>query len=91
MFGMSLGELMLIGVVALIVFGPEKLPEIARKLGKFTGELRKTSDGFRREFYNAVYKPSNPTHTLERELKSMLNEPPPQPAELEETKESKND
>jgi sec-independent protein translocase protein TatA len=45
MFG-SLGvpELILIMVVALIVFGPRKLPEIGRTLGKALGEFRKATD-----------------------------------------------
>lgn len=42
----SLGvpELMLILAVALIVFGPRKLPEIGRTLGKALGEFRKATD-----------------------------------------------
>ena len=45
MFG-SLGfpELMLIFFVALLVFGPRKLPEIGRTLGKALGEFRKATD-----------------------------------------------
>lgn len=45
MFG-SLGipELMLIFIVALIVFGPKKLPEIGRTLGKALGEFKKATD-----------------------------------------------
>lgn len=45
MFG-SLGvpELLLIMAVALIVFGPRKLPEIGRTLGKAMGEFKKATD-----------------------------------------------
>lgn len=45
MFG-SLGvpELLLIFVVILIVFGPRKIPEIGRTLGKALGEFRKATD-----------------------------------------------
>ena len=45
MFG-SLGpaELILIFVVALLVFGPKKLPEIGRSVGKAIREFKKTSD-----------------------------------------------
>lgn len=78
MFGMSLGELALIGVVILIVFGPQRLPEIAKQLGKVAGDLRKVSDGFRKEFYNAVYKPTDFTQSIQRELKAVINEPPPE-------------
>lgn len=37
------GELIIIAVVALIVLGPQRLPEIARKLGGWTAELRKAA------------------------------------------------
>src|SRR5437763_402998 len=45
MFG-SLGipELILIFIVALIVFGPRRLPEIGRTLGKALGEFKKATD-----------------------------------------------
>jgi TatA/E family protein of Tat protein translocase len=45
MFG-SLGvpELLLIFVVILIVFGPRRIPEIGRTLGKALGEFRKATD-----------------------------------------------
>ena len=45
MFG-SLGfqELIIIFAIALLVFGPKKLPEVGRSLGKALREFRKTSD-----------------------------------------------
>jgi len=45
MFG-SLGfqELLLIFVIALIVFGPKKLPEVGKMLGKALGEFKKASE-----------------------------------------------
>jgi TatA/E family protein of Tat protein translocase len=48
MFG-SLGipELMLIFVVALIVFGPKRLPEIGRTLGKAMGAFKQATDDFK--------------------------------------------
>jgi Tat protein translocase TatB subunit len=41
-------ELMLIGLVALIVFGPRKLPELARTLGKTMAEFRRSTDDFKK-------------------------------------------
>src|SRR5262252_5379323 len=41
MFGLGMGEIMLILVVALLVLGPAKLPDAAKQIGKAIRELRK--------------------------------------------------
>ncbi len=40
MFGIGLPELMVIGIVAVIVFGPDRLPEFARQAGRFVRQVR---------------------------------------------------
>ncbi|HMS41184.1 MAG TPA: twin-arginine translocase TatA/TatE family subunit [Pyrinomonadaceae bacterium] len=47
-------ELLLIGLVALIFFGPRKLPEFARTLGKWRNEFRKTTDEFKNTWQKEV-------------------------------------
>src|SRR5215468_12577485 len=55
MFGTLGGpELFLILVVALIVFGPRKLPEIGKSLGKMMAEFRKASQEFQRTIETEV-------------------------------------
>src|SRR5262245_55629643 len=55
MFGTLGGpELFLILVVALIVFGPRKLPEIGKSLGRMMAEFRKASNEFKRTIENEV-------------------------------------
>jgi TatA/E family protein of Tat protein translocase len=49
-FGLGPGELMLIAVLGLIVFGPGRLPEIAAQLGKAVRDLRQSSADIRSEF-----------------------------------------
>lgn len=41
MFDISFAELMMIGVVALLVVGPDKLPQLARTVGAFVGRLQR--------------------------------------------------
>ena len=53
MFGIGTGELLLILLIALLVLGPERMPKVARDVGKVMGELRRTSDELREEFLNA--------------------------------------
>jgi Tat protein translocase TatB subunit len=47
MFDIGFPELLIILAVALIVLGPQKLPEIARTLGKVLAELRRVSEELR--------------------------------------------
>lgn len=62
MFGIGTTEILLILVVALLVIGPTKLPEVARALGKGMAEFRKMSSDVKR------------TIDLEGQLSDMENE-----------------
>ena len=53
------GEILVILLVALIVLGPDKLPEVARQVGKVVGEMRKISTGFQREIQEAMRVPDD--------------------------------
>lgn len=46
MFGFSLGEVLFLGVLALIVIGPKQLPEVARHVGRFLNDLKRATEGF---------------------------------------------
>jgi sec-independent protein translocase protein TatA len=46
MFGLGLPELIVILVVALLIFGAAKLPEIGKALGKAMSEFKKATQGF---------------------------------------------
>ncbi len=47
MFDIGFQEMLVIGVLALLVFGPGKLPELGRMIGRALREFRKASDEFR--------------------------------------------
>ena len=63
MFGsIGMPELIIIFVIALIIFGPRKLPELGRSLGKSIGEFKRASNDLR--------------NTLEEEIKVEDTRPP---------------
>jgi len=55
MFGnIGLPELMIIMIVALLVFGPKKLPEIGRTIGKAVREFKKSTDEIKDKFEEQI-------------------------------------
>ena len=60
MFGIGAGEFILIMIVGLIVFGPSKLPEIGRSLGKMIHEFRKAQAALTATISEVDDTPSKP-------------------------------
>ena len=50
MFGIGVQELAIIFVIALLIFGPKRLPELARTVGKGLAEIRRASGDLRQTF-----------------------------------------
>jgi sec-independent protein translocase protein TatB len=61
MFGLSFGEILIIAVLALLLLGPERLPEAAKTLGKGLRDIRRATDDLKdqveREIYSDDKKP----------------------------------
>ena len=57
MFGLGWMEISLILVIALMVFGPKKLPELARKLGEGIREFKNASESFKATVNDEVQRP----------------------------------
>ena len=49
MFGIGGQEMIIIGLLFLVIFGPSKLPQMARDLGRFVNEARRSVDEFKSE------------------------------------------
>src|SRR5262245_46942237 len=54
MFEIGWGELLLIGVVALIAIGPKELPTVLRTLGQWMNKLRRMASVFQNQFHEAM-------------------------------------
>jgi sec-independent protein translocase protein TatB len=78
MFDVSFWELVVIGVVGLLVIGPERLPEVARTVGKYVGRMRrfvsKVKDDIDREIRQEELRDSLKQHANLDEVKSILND-----------------
>lgn len=74
----SLGstELLFILVVALIFFGPRKLPQLAHSIGKSLAEFRKASDDFKRTWEREVALESSRVEAADNSISGNGAEPP---------------
>ncbi|NMO21254.1 Sec-independent protein translocase protein TatB, partial [Pyxidicoccus fallax] len=83
MFNIGAGEMVLILVVALLVLGPQRLPELARGIGKFMREFRRQTDEVRnvveREFYSMDQEISREPTPPVRPGSSFAYNPPTTP------------
>ncbi|WP_281185084.1 Sec-independent protein translocase protein TatB [Trichlorobacter lovleyi] len=55
MFGIGMPELLIIMVIALVVIGPQKLPELASSLGKGISEFKRATEGFKQTMEDSAY------------------------------------
>ncbi len=88
MFGIGIQELGLILVVALLVFGPKRLPELARTLGRGLGEFRRASHDLRQslsldDLQSDLRRSLDSSQTIHKPV-----EPPDRPAQAGDDLES---
>lgn len=81
MFDIGLGELAVIALIAVIVMGPERLPEFAAQAGRFVRRMKKYADGARDElrrelgpeFSDLELRDLDPRRMVRKHLTDALN------------------
>ena len=89
MNGMSFSETIFLFFLALVIFGPKKLPEIARQVGKYLNEFKRASNEFKAQIEQEIAHLEvetkqtilPPTPSVQGTTSRTLNSPP-----VEETK-----
>lgn len=75
MFNVTGGEVLILLVLALVVLGPEKLPEAVRRFAKVYGEVKKMSTGFQSELREALDEPVRELRETADMFKKSIEEP----------------
>ena len=83
MFNLGAGEIAVILIVALLLLGPDKLPELARGIGKFVREFRRQTDDVRGMVEREFYKMDQEVFAGEQAEAKRIE--PPAPAEPSES------
>jgi sec-independent protein translocase protein TatB len=92
MLDIGWGELIVIGIVALIAIGPKELPAALRTLGQWTTKIRRMASEFQNQFHEAMREAEmadlkkqvdsltsgfDPIETARREIESAVEDKPP--------------
>jgi sec-independent protein translocase protein TatB len=95
MFDIGWGELLLIGIVALIAIGPKELPGALRTLGQWMAKLRRMASEFQNQFHEAMREAEmadlkkqvdtlttgfDPIEQARRDMESAMEDKPATPA-----------
>ncbi len=84
MFGIGIQELIIIVIIALIIVGPKKLPDLAKTLGKGFNEFKKATDGITEDIKDTLKEDKKPDD--ERKDSLLMKKP-----ETQETKTNSSD
>jgi sec-independent protein translocase protein TatB len=87
MFEIGFTELALVGVIALLVLGPERLPKAAATAGRWVGQAKRTLGGIKKQIEREMDAEQlrqeldrQPLRQLEQELREGIRLDPPAPA-----------
>ena len=86
MFGIGMGELIVILVIALLVVGPKRLPELARALGRGLSEFRKAANEVRNTIDTEIdLQDRAPKTTNQKMFSASQDEQQKEPADIKDT------
>lgn len=54
MFGLGFSEILVIAVIAIVFIGPDQLPDLARTIGRFLNDLKRSTDSLKDDFRNQI-------------------------------------
>jgi len=74
MFGIGYQEMFIVLVVAMVIFGPSRLPELAGQVGRWVRDFRRMSSDLTGEFSSTFSEIDEVKKSFERELKSAAGE-----------------
>jgi TatA/E family protein of Tat protein translocase len=74
MFGVGFQEMLLVGLLLLVLFGPSKLPQMARDFGRFVNEARRSVDEFKEELMSEEPDGRKPRQGRKPEVSGGLKE-----------------
>jgi len=72
MFNLGWGELVVIGIVALIAIGPKELPTVLRTIGQWTGKVRRMASEFQGQFQDALREAE--LHDLQKHAEDLTSD-----------------
>lgn len=74
MFGIGYQEMFIVLVVALVVFGPQRLPELAGQVGRWVRQFRSMTSDLTGEFEKTIAEVEDIKKTVRREMQGMMDE-----------------
>ena len=74
MWNLGFPEIVIIFIVALVIFGPRKLPELGRSLGRGLSEFKRASNELKRTWEDEVEAVKHEVDVEDKELKKIQSE-----------------